>query len=105
MSNVWQLTSIIGSLIFIFYELPLGKMHYQELEREKVLFLKKENEIFEAKRALKQHIITEFTWWLDAIPKAASDIYTPGIDASDPGSGAADGINPTGKIWSEHYKT
>ena len=71
--------------------------------------LKKESGNFEAKIALNQHIITELQWWLDAIPKAVSDIHTPkdfiiNADASESGWGATDGVNPTGGIWSEHYK-
>ena len=85
-------------------------MHYRDLEREKVSFLKKENGNFEAKIALNQHIITELQWWLDAIPKAVSDSHTPQVDfkinadASECGWGATDGVNPTGGICSEHYK-
>ena len=52
-------------------------MHYRDLEREKVSFLKKESGNFETMIALNQHIITELQWWLDAIPKAVSDIHTP----------------------------
>ena len=55
-------------------------MHYQDLEREKASFLKKGSGNFEAKIALKQHIITELQWQLDAIPKAVSDIYKPQVD-------------------------
>ena len=35
---------------------------------------------FEAKIALHQYIIAEFERWLDAIPKAVSEIYTPEED-------------------------
>ena len=106
--NIRQLASITGSVISIFHAVPSGKMHYRDLEREKVSFLKEESGNFEAKRALNQHIITELQWWLDAIPKAVSDIHTPQVDfiinanASESGSGATDGVNPTGGIWSEH---
>ena len=55
-------------------------MHYRDLEREKVSFLKKESGNFEAKIALNQHVITELQWWLDSIPKAVSDIHTPQVD-------------------------
>ena len=41
--NIRQLASIIGSVISIFHAVPLGKMHYRDLEREKVSFLKKES--------------------------------------------------------------
>ena len=78
--NTRQLASIIESAISIFHAVPLGKMHYQDLEREKVSFLKKESGNFEAKIALNQHVITELQWWLDSIPKAVSDIHTPQVD-------------------------
>ena len=57
--NIRQLASITGSVISIFQAVPLGKMHYRDLEREKVSFLKEESGNFEAKIALNQHIITE----------------------------------------------
>ena len=40
-------------------------MYYQELEIEKVSFLKKESGNFEAKIALNHHIVTELKSWLD----------------------------------------
>ena len=72
--NTRQLSLTIGSVFSIFHVVPLGKMHYQELEREKFLFLKKENGNFEAKIALNQHIVTELKCWFSAIPKAVSNI-------------------------------
>ena len=69
--------------------------------------MKKENRNFKAKVALNRHIVTELKWWLDAIPKAVSDIHTPEVDyiinanASESGWGVTDGINLTGGIWSE----
>ena len=89
--NIRQLASIIGSVI------PLGKMHYRDLEREKVSFLKNGSGNFEAKIALNQYIVTELQW-LDAIPKAVSDIHTPEVhfiinaDASESGWGAIDEV-------------
>ena len=73
-------------------------------------FLKKESGNFKAKIALRQHIVTELQWSLDAIPKAVSDIHTQEVDfpinadASKSGWGATDGVNPTGGVWSENYK-
>ena len=108
--NIRQLASITGSFISIFHAVPLGKMHYRDSEMEKFSFLKKKSGYFEAKIALNQHIVTELNWWLDAIPKAVSDIHTLGVDfvintdGSESGWGATDGINPTGGIWLEHCK-
>ena len=105
-----QLVSIIVSVISIFHAVPLGKMHYRDLERVKVLFLKDKSGNFEVKIALNQHIVTELQWRLDAIPKAVSDIHTPEVDfiinadVSESGWGATDGVKPNGGIWSEHYK-
>ena len=108
--NIRQLAWIIGSVISIFHAVPLGKVYYRDLEREKVSFLKKESGNFEAKIALNQHMVTELQWWLDAIPKAVSDTHTPEVGfiinagARESGWGATDGVNSTGGIWSEHYK-
>ena len=66
--------------------------------------MKKESGNFEAKIALNQNIVTELQWWLNAIPKAISDIRTPevdfiiNVDASESGWGAIDGVNATGGI-------
>ena len=84
------------SVISIFHTVPLGKMHYRDLERVKVSFLKDESGNFEVKIALNQHIVTELQWRLDAIPKAVSDIHTPEVDfiinadVSESGWGATD---------------
>ena len=100
--NIRKLASIMGSVISIFHAVPLGTMHYRDLEREKVPFLKKESGNFEAKIALNQHIVTELQWWLDAIPNAVSDIhilevdFIINVDASESDWGATDGVNPTG---------
>ena len=108
--NIRQLASIIGSVIPVFHTVPLGKMYYRDLEMQKVSFLEKESGNFETKIALKQHIVTELQRQLDAIPKAVSDVHTPqsdfiiNADASESGLGATDGVNPSGGIWSEHYK-
>ena len=72
--------------------------------------MRKKSGNFKAKIALNQHIVTKLQWWLDAIPKVASDIRTTEIDfiinadTSESGWRATDGINLTGGIWSEHYK-
>ena len=66
--NIWQLASIMGQS---------GKMHYWKIEREKDSFLKKQSRNFEATIALNQHILTELKWYLDTIPKVASDTHTP----------------------------
>ena len=108
--NMRQLASIIGSVISIFHAITLGKMHYRVLERKEVSFLKKSGN-FGAKIALNQHIVPELKRWLDAITKAVSDIHTPEVDfminadASESGWGTTARINPTGGIWSEHYRT
>ena len=54
--SIRQLASATGSVISIFHVVPLGKMHYRDLEREKVPFLKKESGNFETKIALNQHV-------------------------------------------------
>ena len=44
--TVRRLASVIGSVIFLFPAVPLGKLHYRALEKDKTVALKKESENF-----------------------------------------------------------
>ena len=82
--------------------IPLGKLHYQALEKEKISLLKWKCGNYEAKILnLNKNAIEDFKWWLGAIPNAKNNINTPQVDfkiktdASEAGWGATDGSNPT----------
>ena len=98
-----QLASVIGSCIFLFPALPLGKMHYRNLEKEKTKALKLHQGNFNSKLgSLNSLAVQELHWWLQHIPNACMHIHLPKIDftiytdASELGWGATDGCFPIG---------
>ena len=103
-----QLASVIGSVISLFPAVPLGKLHYRALEKDKTVALKKTSGNFDkivAKISVKA--IDELNWWLTEISHARRDIHLPDIDCTIHGDateidwGATDGNNPTGGKWIE----
>ena len=58
--------------------IPLGKVHYRALEKEKISLLKEKCRNYEAKiLSLNKHDIENWKWWLGAIPNAKNNISTP----------------------------
>ena len=109
--TIRKLASVVGSVISIFPAIPLGKLHYRALEKEKISLLKEKCGNYEAKiLSLNKHAIEDLKWWLGAIPNAKNNINTPqtdfeiNTDASETGWGATDGSNPTSGFWSENDK-
>ena len=61
--------------------MPLGKLYYRALEKEKTSLLKEKCENSETKiLSLNKHAIEELKWWLGAIPNAKNSINTPQVD-------------------------
>ena len=101
-----QLASVIGSCISLFPTLPLGKLHYRNLEKEKTKALKLHQGNFNPKLGtLNSLAVQELHWWLQHIPKACRHIHLPKInftiyaDASELGWGATDECFPIGGKW------
>ena len=73
-----QLSSIVGSVISLFPAIPLGRLHYRVLEREKISLLRKAGGNFDVKiNSLNEFVKDELNWWLESIPKAMADILLP----------------------------
>ena len=109
--TIRQLSSIIGSVISLFPAIPLGRLHYRALEREKNSLLRKAGGNFDVKiNSLNEFVKDDLNWWLESIPKAMADILLPEVDfiintdASESGWGATDNISPTGGIWDNKDK-
>ena len=109
--TIRKLAFVVGSVISIFPAIPLGKLHYRALEKEKISLLKEKCGNYEAKiLSLNKHAIEDLKWWLGAIPNAKNNINTPqadfviNIDVSETGWGATDGSNPSWGFWSENDK-
>ena len=76
-----QLASVIGSCISLFPALPLGKMHYRNLEKEKTKALKLHQGNFNSKQgSLNSLAVQELHWWLQHIPNACRHIHLPKFD-------------------------
>ena len=66
--TIRQLASVMGSLISLFPAVPLGKLHYGDLEKDKTVALSKASGNFDkifAKISVKA--IDELNWWLTEI--------------------------------------
>ena len=106
--TIRRLASVIGSVISLFPAIPLGKLHYRALEKDKTVALKKASGNFDKiVEKISVEAIGELNWWLTEIPQARRNIHLPDIDftihtdASEIGWGATDGNNPTGGKWIE----
>ena len=76
-----KLASVFGSVVSIFPGIPLGKLHYRALEKEKSSILKEKCGNYEAKiLSLTKHAIKDLKWWLRAIPNAKNNINTLQVD-------------------------
>ena len=76
-----QLASVIGSVISLFPAVPLGKLHYRTLEKDKIVALKKASGNFDkivSKISVKAS--DELNWWLTEIPHARRNMHLPNID-------------------------
>ena len=100
-----QLASVTSSCISLFPNLPLGKLHYRNLEKEKTKALKLHQENFNPKLGrLNSLAVQELHWWLQHIPNTCRDIHLPKIcftiytSASALGWGATGGCFPIGTM-------
>ena len=107
--TVRLLASVIGSCISLLPALPLGKLHYRNLEKEKTKALKLNKGNFNGKvKNLNPQAIKELYWWLKNIPRACRNIHLPQVDfviytdASETGWGATDSVSPIGGKWEKH---
>ena len=89
-------------IFFQFSAVPLEKLHYRALEKDKAVALKKASGNFDKIITnISIKAIDELNWWLTEIPHARRNICLPDIDitihtdASKIGWGETDGNNPT----------
>ena len=66
--TIRQLSSIVGSVISLFPAIPLGRLHYRVLEREKISLLRKAGGNFNVKiNSLNEFVKDELNWRLEPI--------------------------------------
>ena len=76
-----QLVSVIGSCIYLFPALPLGKLLHRNLEKEKTKALKLRQGNFNSKLGtLNSLTVQKLYWRLQHIPKACRHICLPKTD-------------------------
>ena len=73
MSIRWMCT-IIGKLISCFMVAPLGRLHYRNLERQKVTALHTNSGNFEALIVLNDKSVEDLVWWCQNLPTTAAPI-------------------------------
>ena len=110
--TIRDLASIIGSLISTFPAVPLGPLHYRNLERFKIQQLKLARGNFQAVLVtLPLAAMEKIFWWESNLISSFRNIKTPPVDctittdASHKGWGATDGHTPTGGRWGLSEKT
>ena len=98
------LASMIGLMVASFVAIPIGKIYYRQLEREKIEGLKAKKGDWEQKIKLSSEAIKEIDWWIDhADYKCKIDKGKPKAiittDASMTGFGAIYGKNKINGLW------
>ena len=72
--TIHHLCVLIGKLVSCFMVAPLGRMHYRNLERQKVSALHLNDGDFEALIVLNKKSIQDLSWWCTNLPLAAAPI-------------------------------
>lgn len=100
--SIWTLASIFGLVISIFLAVPIGKLSYLALEKQKIFLLKKECGNYDIKILnLNRHAIEDIKYWFRAISNFRNNFKTPqvnfesNIDVSEAEWGATEGSNLT----------
>ena len=100
--SIWTLASIFGLVISILLAVPIGKLSYLALEKQKIFLLKKECGNYDIKILnLNRHAIEDIKYWFRAISNFRNNFKTPqvnfesNIDVSEAEWGATEGSNLT----------
>ena len=105
--TIRELASIIGKIVACFPAFLYGKMHYRNLEKQKIDELKKHKGKFEACISLSEGAKENLYYWEKNIEKSGKQIKVSQVDliihtdASLKGWGATNGSTPIGGKWLE----
>ncbi|XP_071951900.1 uncharacterized protein [Antedon mediterranea] len=103
--TIRQLACYIGKVVASFPGAEYGKLHYRELEREKIKYLAINRGNFEAKIKISICAREEARWWYMNVGQVVRNIHrqNPGLtlesDASGLGWGGSNGITHIGGRW------
>ena len=78
--TIRELAKIIGKLVATFPAVTFGKMHYRELEKEKIQALKRFKGNFEEKIYLSEKARKDLNWWYNNITSSIEYIHKPEVD-------------------------
>lgn len=104
---IHELASLIGKLVATFPAVRHGPLHYRELEKEKIVALRRNRGNFKALATLGAKAKLDLDWWLSNVTDSfgliqASDAdLVIQTDASGLGWGAFDGVHKIGGRWNE----
>ena len=68
-AKIRKVAQVIGLLVSSFSAVEFGKLHYREIEREKILALKCNKGDFEADMLISDTMKSELTWWVENVRK------------------------------------
>ena len=100
-----EVAILLRNLTAALEAIPLGKLHYRELESQKIHELKINKGNFEAKMQLNTASIGNIKWWINNTSQAVRNLdqkpidYIIFTDASEKGWGATDNAISIGGPW------
>lgn len=101
---------VIGMIVASFSAVEYGKMHYRELEKQKIHFLKMKKGNYEAEMHISESMKKQLQWWVDNVDTQCRKIshgnpdITIQTDASHIGYGMVLGSTQCGGKWSQNEK-
>ena len=104
--TIRTLARVIGNLVASFPGVKYGKLHYRNLENDKIASLLAANQNFNGPAYISEESCQELYWWLRSVQGSYNEVVTPDpditihTDASLKGWGITDGKNPSGGRWS-----
>ena len=103
--SIRELASVIGNLVAAMEAVPYGKLHYRQLEKDKILALSNSNGIFEHKVHISDKAIDDLDWWIENVHQSKDRLndlpvdLTIHTDASSKGWGATNGTQNICGPW------
>ena len=103
--SIRHTATVIGKLVALFPAARYGPLHYQNLQRAKIIALKRNAGHYDRSMQLPSEAITELQWWVCHISNSfkpvreANPVVYLQTDASSNGWGATDNCSSCGGRW------
>ena len=104
--SIRKVAKLLGNFTAAFPAVPFGRLHYRNIEREKIKALKISKGNFDGLCLIGPEAREDLRWWIDNVISASKPIKEPEIDltlytdASKKGWGVTDELTSTGGLWS-----